>query len=62
MERFEYDTSLDGLSNLGHGADVEVRGELRRLDWDDDVEVVDGGPRARPGSDLEALLEYLKTL
>jgi hypothetical protein len=55
-----FDTGWDGGSNLGHDRDLNVKhdgqidpvGELRRLDW--------SGPEHR--TDLEDLLEYLKTL
>ena len=60
IERFAFDTRLDGLSNGGHDRDLEVAGALRRLDWNDEVDEATGLPYE--GSDLEALLEFLKTL
>lgn len=47
-----FDTGWDSASNLGHDRDVLVDGQLRRLDW--------SGPEYR--TDLEDLLEYIKTL
>lgn len=47
-----FDTSWDGASNQGHQADVTVDGKVHRLDW--------SGPEH--AEELEALLEYLKTL
>jgi cytochrome c peroxidase len=63
QERFKFDSSLDGLSNVGHDSDLTIGGKKRKLDWGSDVYVDKGGkPLALPGSDLAALLEYLKTL
>ena len=47
-----FDTGWDGASNRGHDRDIIVDGQRRRLDW--------SGPESR--TDLENLLEYLKTL
>jgi mono/diheme cytochrome c family protein len=47
-----FDTGWDGASNRGHDRDIVIDGQRRRLDW--------SGPESR--TDLEDLLEYLKTL
>lgn len=56
--RFRFDSSLRGMSNRGHDRDIRIGGYLYKLDWSDQAK--DG--RALPGSQLDALLEYLKTL
>jgi hypothetical protein len=47
----EYDTAVDGQSNLGHFGAVKYEGKTLRLSWDIKTEK----------AELEALLEYLKT-
>ena len=47
----EYDTEVDGQSNLGHFGEVKYEGKTLRLSWDIKTEK----------AELEALLEYLKT-
>jgi cytochrome c peroxidase len=47
-----FDSSSDGLSNLGHDQDININGKLYRLNWSGD----------EVANDLENLLEYLKTL
>ncbi len=47
----EYDTEVDGQSNIGHFGSVTYEGKARRLSWDSNTEK----------AELEAVLEYLKT-
>ena len=47
-----HDTRKDGWSNAGHDTDIEVDGIVLRLDW--------GNPEL--SEELDALLEYMKTL
>jgi hypothetical protein len=42
QERFEFDSSLDGLSNAGHDSDLTIGGKKRKLDWESDVYVDKG--------------------
>ncbi|CCE97868.1 Uncharacterized protein y4iM [Sinorhizobium fredii HH103] len=47
-----HDTKRDGWSNRGHDRDLLIEGKLHRLDWSDPAHA----------ADLDALIEYLKTL